>query len=37
MREVRLHPRYERLVFTAGDYRAEVWMLEDPLGALQRP
>jgi Tol biopolymer transport system component len=31
IREVVLHPRYDRLVFSAGEYRAEVWMLENPL------
>jgi len=35
IRDVRLHPRYDRLVFTAGEYRAEVWMLENPLVALE--
>ncbi len=35
IREVRLHPQRDRLVFTAGAYRAEVWMLENPLASLQ--
>ena len=34
LRDVVLHPRYNRLVFTAGEYRAEVWLLENPLAAL---
>ncbi len=36
IRETRLHPSADRLIFTAGEYRAQVWMLENPLVALER-
>lgn len=34
IRDVQLHRRYDRLVFATAEYRAEVWMLENPLAAL---
>ncbi len=34
LRDIRLHPRYDRLVFSAGQHRAEIWMLENPLAAI---
>jgi Tol biopolymer transport system component len=36
IRETRLHPRSDQLIFTAGEYRAQIWMLENPLVALER-
>jgi len=35
IRDVQLHPRHDRLVFTAGEYRAQLWMLENPLAAIE--
>jgi Tol biopolymer transport system component len=35
IRDVRLHPRHDRLVFTTRDYRAQVWMLQNPLAAIE--
>ncbi len=37
LRDIRLHPRYDRLVFSAGQHRAEIWMLENPLAAINAP
>ncbi len=34
LRDIRLHPRDDRLVFSAGRHRAEIWMLENPLATL---
>ena len=34
IRDVRLHPRHDRLVFTTREYRAQVWMLQNPLAAI---
>jgi Tol biopolymer transport system component len=35
VRGVVLHPGNDQLVFAGGSYRAEVWMLENPLAAIQ--
>ena len=34
LRDIRLQPQHNQLVFSAGRHRAEIWMLENPLAAI---